>query len=94
MYNKILTFIEIIEQESSMLNYELKQCSIFLCEKDNYSKQDKENLKIIWERYITLFNTIKDILKQTKYKSFFLKMNYSKFILNKHLLTIYIQTII
>lgn len=93
-YKKIYKKIDSIEKEYKILKRDLDKQPLLKSRKDHYLKEDKDEFKIFWKRYITFFDKLKKLLKASRYRSFFFIINYNKLVLNKYLVHFYFTVIL
>lgn len=93
-YKKIYKKIFQIEKEYKILKSDLDKEPLLNSKINHYLKDDKEQFKIFWKRYIKFFDKLKKLLKASKYRNFFFFINYNKLVLNKYLVHFYFNAIL
>lgn len=93
-YKKIYKKIHQIEKEYKVLVRDLYKQPLLKSKRDHYLKEDKEEFKVFWKRYINFFDKMKKLLKASRYRSFFFIINYNKLVLNKYLVHFYFNAIL
>ncbi len=93
-YKKILKHLESLEKESKKLEKQFKNHSLLKSKVWIYTKEDKQSFKILWEKYIELFDGLKKNISRSHYKKHFIFRDYNKLILHKYALVIYFDTIL
>jgi len=90
---KIYEKIKDIELEYVSLKKELEQQKIFGSKLWSYLKEDKEEFRLFWFKYIEFFEKLKKILNSTRYRKMFFKIDYNKLVLRKYLIHFYYSVI-
>lgn len=92
-YKKIYKKIHTIENEYKALKKDLDKQSLLKSSKNYYLKEDKEEFKKIWKRYIDFFEVLKNLLRASAYRRFFFVINYNKLVLRKYLVHFYFRVL-
>ena len=83
-----------LEKEYARLKKDFEKSAILHTENNNYLASDKEAFLAIWKRYMRLFEKIRKLVPKTRYRKYFLFIDYNKFVLRKYLLVFYFNMII
>lgn len=83
-----------LEKEYAKLKKDFEKSAILHTENNNYLASDKEAFLAIWKRYMRLFHKIRKLIPKTRYRKYFLYIDYNKFVLRKYLLVFYFNMII
>lgn len=86
--------IKNLEIEYKSLKKELKCNRLITSKKNTYTKQDKNDFLILWKKYIKLFRRLQYLIKKTKYRRFFVFINYDKLVIRRYLLIFYFNCLV
>lgn len=92
-YKKILKEFAWLEAEYKKLYTLLKHHPLLCSKKNVYFKEDKESFLLLWKLYIKFFHKLKFLIKKTKYRKFFIFVDYNKLVLRRYVLIFYFNMI-
>lgn len=93
-YRKIFRKINQIEKEYKKLKQDLDKQNLLKSKKNSYLKEDKDEFKKVWRRYIVFFDSLKTLLRYSSYRRFFFVINYNKLVLRKYLVHFYFRVLL
>lgn len=91
---QIFSKINNIKDDYKILLKDLKNHNIIKSKVNNYLKDDKESFKILWWRYIIFFLDLKKIMKLSKYRKWFILIDYNKLVLLRYLSIFYFNILV
>ncbi len=92
--NKIIKSIKFLENQSVQLKSELVWQSILSYKNFEYSEKEKKDFLWLWKKYITFFNKTKKLILRTKHKRLYVFINLNKYVLKRHLIIFYYNSLI
>ena len=90
----ILKEIKSLELDYTNLILELKKSKILKTKENFYNVEDKDSFLILWRKYIKFFKRLQYIIRKTKYRSFFVFINYDKLLIRRYLLIFYFNSLV
>lgn len=91
--HKILYRIKLAENEYKNLKDELQKHPILQSKKDTYLKIDQVSFLEIWKQYMTLFSDLQSLVFASRYRKYFIFLDYNKMVIRKYVLVLYFNII-
>ena len=91
---KIFSEISSLEKKYEVIKQELESHKLLKSNLNSYIKKDKESFLVLWVKYIDFFSNLQKLIKETKYRKYFVFIDYDKIILRKYLLSYYFNVIV
>jgi hypothetical protein len=93
-HKKIYKKLQKLELDYKILLKEIKNHKIINSEVNHYLKEDKESFKLLWKKYIVFFDSLKRLMKFSKYRKWFIFKDYNKLVLLRYISVFYFNVLI
>ena len=94
MYKKQIEEIDNLFREYNIILKELKKHLIIKSKLNDYLKEDKDSFKLLWKKYILFFSKIRKLISKSRYRKYFIFIDYNKLIIRRYLLIFYLNILI
>lgn len=85
----ILKLIKALEADYKGLFLELSENKLLNSKKYSYTKEDKDSFLLLWAKYVVFFTKLQNLIRKSKYRSFFFVVNYNNLLIRRYLLIFY-----